>query len=155
MPEGRFDLRISRAIVLVRLLVGIVFFSEGIQKFLYPAELAAGRFAKIGIPRPDVLGPFVAVVETACGALVIVGLFTRVASGLLLADISVALLSTKVPILLGQALGPFTPAKLPRYGLLAMLHEARTDLCMWLGSLFLIVAGAGALSLDARRRTPP
>jgi uncharacterized membrane protein YphA (DoxX/SURF4 family) len=41
------------ATVLVRLIVGAVFLSEGIQKFLFPAALGAGRFAKIGIPWPD------------------------------------------------------------------------------------------------------
>jgi putative oxidoreductase len=37
-------------------LVGSVFLSEGIQKFLYPPELAAGRFTKIGIPAPETMG---------------------------------------------------------------------------------------------------
>ena len=150
--SDQFDLRASRAIVLVRLLVGIVFLSEGIQKLLYPAELAAGRFAKIGIPFPEVMGPVVAVLETVCGALVIIGLFTSLAAALLFVNISVAIISTKLPILLGHALGPFTLAKLPRYGVWSMLHESRTDLCMWLGSLFLIIVGAGSSSLDARRR---
>ena len=45
----------SRAVILIRLMVGIVFLSEGIQKFLYPAEQGAGRFAKIGIPSPELM----------------------------------------------------------------------------------------------------
>jgi putative oxidoreductase len=45
--------------LLVRIMVGAVFLSEGIQKFLFPAVLGAGRFTKIGLPYPDVLGPFV------------------------------------------------------------------------------------------------
>ena len=57
-----------------------MFLSEGIQKFVYPAELGAGRFVKIGIPWPDVMGPFVATAETVCGALIIAGLFTRFAA---------------------------------------------------------------------------
>jgi uncharacterized membrane protein YphA (DoxX/SURF4 family) len=56
------------AVVLVRLLVGAVFFSEGIQKFLFPATLGVGRFTKIGNPAPELFGPFVGVVEIACGA---------------------------------------------------------------------------------------
>jgi uncharacterized membrane protein YphA (DoxX/SURF4 family) len=136
-------------VVLVRLLVGGVFLSEGIQKFFYPAELGAGRFLKIGIPWPDVMGPFVATAETVCGALIIAGVFTRVAAAVMLVNISVALLSTKVPILLGEPLGPFSLARLPRYGLLSALHEARTDLSMWLGSLFLVLTAAGRISLDA------
>ena len=38
------------AVVLVRLLAGGVFVSEGLQKFLYPEALGVGRFIKIGIP---------------------------------------------------------------------------------------------------------
>ena len=53
--------------ILIRLIVGAVFLSEGIQKFLFPAETGAGRFAKIGIPSADVMGPFVGVVEIVCG----------------------------------------------------------------------------------------
>jgi uncharacterized membrane protein YphA (DoxX/SURF4 family) len=45
------------ATVLVRVMTGSVFLSEGIQKFLYPADLAAGRFTKIGIPSPEIMGP--------------------------------------------------------------------------------------------------
>ena len=138
------------ATVLVRLMVGAVFFFEGIQKFIYPAELGAGRFAKIGIPAPEVLGPFVGGVETACGALVIVGLLTRLAAIPLLINISVAIVSTKIPILLGHGFWTFTLAKLPRYGFLSMMHEARTDFSMWLGLVFLLIVGAGRWSLDAR-----
>jgi putative oxidoreductase len=141
---------VPRSVVLVRLLVGGVFLVEGILKFVYPADLAAGRFAKIGIPWPEVTGPFVGGLEIVCGALVIAGLATRAASFLLLLDISVALLTTKLPILLGHGFGPIALPKVPRYGLGSMLHEARVDLCMWLGSLFLILAGPGPVSLDAR-----
>ena len=135
-------------VVLIRLMVGGVFFLEGVQKFLYPGELGAGRFAKIGIPMPEVLGPFVGGVETICGALVLVGLLTRLASVLLLINISVAILSTKIPVLLGHGFWTFTLAKLPRYGFLSMMHEARTDFSMWLGLVFLLVIGAGRWSLD-------
>lgn len=137
------------ATALVRILVGSVFLSEGIQKFLYPAELAAGRFAKIGIPAPQVMGPFVAGCETVCGALLIVGFLTRLAVVVLLIDISVAILSTKIPVLLGHGFWSLSLMKLPRYGFLSMMHEARTDFSMWLGSLFLLIVGAGKWSLDA------
>jgi putative oxidoreductase len=129
--------------VLVRLLVGSVFLSEGIQKFLYPAELAAGRFTKIGIPVPEMMGPLVGGCETVCGALLIIGLLTRLASIVLLIDISVAILSTKIPILLGHGFWGFSLQKLPRYGFWSMMHEARTDFSMWLGLLFMLIVGAG------------
>jgi len=150
-PGSQFEAPASWPVILIRLMVGIVFLSEGIQKFLYPAELAAGRFAKIGIPWPEVMGPFVGVAEIVCGVLILMGLFTRLAAAVMLINITVALLSTKLPILLGQAVGPFSLPKLPRYGLWGSLHEARADLCMWLGCAFLIAVGGGSLSLGARR----
>ncbi len=137
------------ATILVRLLVGSVFLSEGIQKFLYPTELAAGRFAKIGIPAPEILGPFVGACETIGGGLLILGLITRFAALVLLIDISVAIVSTKIPILLGHGYGQFALPNLPRYGFLSMMHEARTDFSMWLGLLFLLIVGAGKMSFDA------
>ncbi len=91
------------ATFLVRILVGSVFLSEGIQKFLFPAELGAGRFAKIGIPAPDIIGPFVGGCEVVCGALLIIGLLTRLAAIVLLIDISVAILSTKFRCFSGTA----------------------------------------------------
>src|SRR5881397_919446 len=137
--------------VLIRIVVGGVFFTEGIQKFLYTADLGAGRFAKVGIPMPEIMGLFVGGVEVLCGALVIVGLLTRLASILLLVDISVAIVSTKIPILLGYGFWGFSLTKLPRYGFLSMMHEARTDFAMWFGLLFLIIVGAGKKwSLDAK-----
>jgi putative oxidoreductase len=144
------------ATLLIRILVGAVFLSEGILKFLLPAELGAGRFARIGIPAPEVMGPFVGAVEIIAGALVLLGLLTRPAAFALLVDISVAIVSTKIPILLGHGFWLFALPKLPRYGFWSMAHEARTDFCMWLGCLFLILVGAGTLSLDRllmRRRT--
>lgn len=136
-------------VVLIRLMVGSVFFIEGVLKVLYPAELGAGRFAKIGIPAPEFFGPFVGGVEIICGALLLGGLLTRLASVPLLINISVAIISTKIPILLGHGFWVFSLAKLSHYGFLSMMHEARTDWCMWLGLVFLLIAGAGRWSLDA------
>jgi putative oxidoreductase len=136
------------AVILIRLMVGGIFLSEGIQKFLYPAELAAGRFAKIGIPWPEVMGPFVGGVEVTCGLLVMLGLFTRLAAVPLIITMCVALMSIKVPILLGQEFLGFSLRPLPRYGFWSMMHESRNDICMLLGAIFLFVVGAGKWSLD-------
>jgi putative oxidoreductase len=146
--------RAPASVVLVRLLAGCVFLSEGIQKFLYPDALGVGRFAKIGIPMPEVLAPFVGVCEVVGGALVIIGLLTRLGALVLLIDISVAILSTKIPILLGHGFWGFSLSALPHYGFWSMAHEARTDFCMWLGSLFLLILGAGRASLDALLTRP-
>lgn len=140
----------DRAIILIRILVGWVFIVEGALKLLQPAELGAGRFAAIGIPAPGIMGPFVGVVELFCGALVVAGLFTRWATIPLLIDISVAIASTKIPILLGHGYWQFALPKLKHYGWLSMLHEARTDFSMLLGLLFLLIVGAGSWSLDRR-----
>ena len=137
------------ATLIIRLMVGGIFFSEGIQKFLYPAELAAGRFAKIGIPAPEVMGPFVAGVETVFGLLILLGLFTRIATIPLIVTMLVALISIKVPILLGHGYGGFSLRPLPRYGFWSMMHESRNDFCMILGSSFLLLVGAGPYSIDA------
>ena len=130
-----FDGTAQASVVLVRLLVGWVFFSEGVQKFLFPAALGVGRFAKIGIPAPHFFAPFVGVVEIVCGLLVIVGFLTRLAAIPLVIDISVAIATTKIPVL-------------AKDGFWGTMHEARTDLCMLLGYLFLIAVGSGRLSLD-------
>lgn len=136
---------------LVRLMVGlVVFFPEGLQKLLFPALLGAGRFAKIGIPWPDVLGPFVGVTETVCGALIIVGLVTRLAAIPLIAIMLVAIVSTKVPILLGRDFWIFHVPATSRYGFWSMQHEARADLDMLLGCIYLLIVGGGRWSLDAR-----
>jgi uncharacterized membrane protein YphA (DoxX/SURF4 family) len=121
---------------LVRLLVGCVFLSEGIQKFLFPDLLGVGRFIKIGIPVPDILAPLVGVTEIVCGLLVLGGLFTRLASIPLIIDMVVAISTTKIPILIEK-------------GFWAMAHEARTDWSMLLGSVFLLIAGSGRWSLDS------
>jgi putative oxidoreductase len=130
--------------VLIRILVGWVFLSEGIQKFLFPQTLGVGRFVKIGIPWPQVMAPFVGTVEIVCGVLVLVGLFTRFAAVPLLGVISVALYSTKIVV--------FAKA-----GFWSALPEARTDVSMLLALIFLILVGGGSWSIDAAlrsRRTP-
>jgi len=143
--------RASGWTILVRLLVGlVVFLPEGIQKLAFPALLGTGRFAGIGIPYPELMGPFVGVVEIVCGALIIAGLFTRLAAIPLLIIMVVAIVSTKVPMVLGHDFWIFhVPKMMSRYGLWSALHEARTDLCMFLGALYLLIDGAGAWSLDA------
>lgn len=132
---------VHSAVPLIRLMVGAVFLSEGVQKFLFPAEVGAGRFAKIGLPEPELLAAFVGGTEIICGALVLAGFMTRLAVLPLLAIMFTALWTTKLPILMDK-------------GFWKMAHEARTDFSMVMGSLFLLLVGAGAFSVDAwmRRR---
>lgn len=145
-----FETRAPGWSILVRLIVGlVVFFPEGLQKLIFSAILGAGRFTNIGIPYPETMGPFVGVIETVCGALIILGLLTRLAAIPLIIVMIVAILSTKIPILLGHDFWIFHVPKLARYGFWSMAHEARDDFAMLLGSLYLLIEGAGAWSLDA------
>jgi putative oxidoreductase len=149
------DTEASGWTLLIRIMIGAaVFVPEGLQKIIFPALLGAGRFAKIGLPWPELLGPFVGVVEIICGALVVFGLLTRLASIPLIVIMIVALISTKVPILLGSDFWIFHVPAMPRYGFWSMSHEARTDFCMLLGCLYLLAVGAGRWSIDARLSRP-
>lgn len=125
--------------LLIRLMVGCVFVSEGIQKFLFPGEIGSGRFAKIGLPSPEALAGLVGVTEVVCGSSVLLGLFTRLAAVPLIIVMLVAIASTKIPILLDS-------------GFWKMAHDSRTDFSMLLGSIFLLINGAGPWSLDAGGR---
>jgi uncharacterized membrane protein YphA (DoxX/SURF4 family) len=127
----------SAANLLIRLLVGGVFFLEGIKKFLFPEQWGVGRFTHIGVPAPSTLAPFVGAVEIVCGFLILVGLLARLASIPLIIDICVAIATTKIPILLKNGFWP-------------MEAEARTDYSMLMGLVFLLIAGAGPLSADRR-----
>ncbi len=136
--------RAAKAVLLIRILVGWVFLSEGIQKFLFPETLGVGRFLKIGIPWPQVMAPFVGVVEILCGTLLLIGLLTRLAAIPLVIDICVALYSTKI-------------VTLAKNGIWSTLHEARTDASMLLGLIFLLMVGGGSFALDnfLRSRNKP
>lgn len=119
--------------ILLRVMVGLVFITEGLLKFFQPGELGAGRFAHIGLPLPQLLAPFVAGVELLGGVAIIFNFYAGDAALALLMVIVAAIATTKAPILLGHPLWRFEPPKLNHYGLLSFLHEARTDLCMLLG----------------------
>ncbi len=123
-------------LLLVRGVAGFVFLLEGILKFVTPDKLGVGRFMKIGIPSPEVLAPFVGVVEIACGLLIVFGLLTRLAALALIIDMLVAIATTKVPILLHS-------------GFWDMAHEARLDFAMLASSCVLLTVGAGNHSIDA------
>ena len=129
----------------LRLMIGAVFVSEGLQKFLFPDILGAGRFARIGLPNPETLAHLVGVVEVLAGTALLLGLLTRLATVPLIATMLVALATTKWPILVSR-------------GVWAAAHESRTDWSMLLGCVFLLINGAGRWSVDhrlSRRREAP
>lgn len=126
---------LSKTTILIRLMVGAVFLSEGIQKFLFADTLGAGRFEKIGLPSPEFLGSFVGSFEIICGLLLLIGLFTRLASIPLIVIMLVAIATTKSEVLAEK-------------GFWEMMHGSRTDWAMLLGSIFLLIKGGGYWSMD-------
>jgi putative oxidoreductase len=143
-------MRKNLSMILVRVIVGVVFLTEGILKFLRPSELGVGRFAHIGLPYPHLLAPVVGAVEIAGGAALIFNFFAGDAALHLLMVILTAIFTTKVPVLTGHHLGPFGPPKLDRYGILTFIHEARTDLAMLFGLIAILLDSGMRISLRGR-----
>lgn len=121
--------------VLPRLIVGLVFLSEGIQKFLFPELVGAGRFEKIGFSNPEFLASFVASFEIVCSLLILIGLSVRISAIPLLIIMITAITTTKIPVLLEK-------------GFWSMAHESRTDFAMTMLIVFLLIYGSGKLSID-------
>lgn len=121
--------------ILPRLLVGLVFVSEGIQKFLYPDLVGTGRFTRIGFENPEFLAYFVAVFEVLSGAFILAGIFTRFAAIPLVVIMSVAIYTTKLPVLMKD-------------GFWSMAHASRNDFSMTMMLIFLLIYGAGKYSFD-------
>lgn len=125
-------------IILIRFMVGGIFLSEGIQKFLFPDTLGVGRFDQIGIPHPEILAPFVGLVEIICGLFLITGFKTRLSTIPLLIDIITAIITTKIPMLHAK-------------GFWVAAHESRVDFCMLMGLLFLLIVGSGNFSISGKK----
>jgi putative oxidoreductase len=143
-------MRKNLPMILIRVIVGVVFLTEGILKFVRPGELGAGRFSHIGLPYPHLLAPFVGIVEIAAGGALILNFFAGDAALLLLIDILTAIVTTKAPILLGHPLGGFGPPKLDHYGVLSFVHEARTDLAMLFGLVAILLDSGMRISLRGK-----
>ena len=127
--------------LLCRLAVGLIFLSEGIQKYVSPDDVGAGRFAKIGFSNPSFWAHFTGAFEIACGILILIGLITRLAAIPLLIIMIVAFITTKYPILVDK-------------GFLAMAHEYRTDFAMTLLLIYLLIYGGGNNSVDKKLTRP-
>ncbi len=141
--DARGSGRLLAALLLIRLVVGLIFFTQGILKFTDP-NMGVLRFARIGFPVPGFTAHFVGTFEIVCGVLVLLGLQTRLAAVPLLIVISTAIATTKLPELSRAT-----------QGFWFMVSDARTDFAMLCSLLFLILAGGGSWSLDALRRRRP
>ena len=146
-----------RSTVLIRVMAGAVFFWEGILKFVYTNQ-GVGRFTKLGIPFPGPTAHFIAILEIVGGLLLIAGFLTRVIAVPFVAEMIVAILSTKISLFLGTSPLPLPPAP-PQVGAWAVLHEIRSDYAQIMSVMFLMIAGPGPWSVDAilaraRKRRP-
>jgi putative oxidoreductase len=126
-----------RSLLLVRIAVGLIFLTQGILKYIDP-NMGVMRFSRIGFPHPYFTAHFVGAFEVLCGFLVILGLWTRLASIPLLIVITTAIATTKVPELFRAS-----------QGFWYMVSDARTDFAMFCCVAFLILVGGGGWSLDA------
>lgn len=125
-----------------------MFILEGLQKLTHADILGAGRFLKIGIPWPELTGPLVGWVELIAGIMFLVGYASRVAAIPIIVIMVVAIVSTKIPILLGREWAIFSLRGLDRYGFLSFTHETRTDWTMLMGAIFVLLSGSGRWSVD-------
>jgi len=134
------------SIIIIRLMVGAVFFFEGILKFLYTNQ-GVGRFTKLGFPFPETTAHIIATGEIIGGLFLLLGLFTRFVSLYFIIQMIVAVLSTKISLYLGNSPLPM-PAVAPKIGIWAVEHESRSDYAQIMACLFLLIEGAGRMSVD-------
>ena len=135
--NGIIKNKMEWGIMIVRFIVGLIFLSEGIQKFLFPELLGPGRFLKIGFSDPTFWAYFTGTFELVCSILIIVGLLTRLATIPLFIIMLTAFVTTKFPILIDK-------------GIWAMLHEYRTDFALTMLLVYLCIYGSGKWSLDSK-----
>ena len=122
-------------VILIRLVVGLIFLSEGIQKFLFPETVGAGRFEKIGFNDHEFWACFTGIFEIICGAFVMFGLLTRIAAIPLLIIMITAFITTKWPLLVTKGFWIFA-------------HEYRTDFAMTILLIFLLIYNGGRWGLN-------
>jgi uncharacterized membrane protein YphA (DoxX/SURF4 family) len=126
------------SVLLVRTAVGLIFFTQGILKYIDP-NMGVVRFTRIGFSHPYFTACFVGTFEILCGLLLLLGIGTRLVSIPLLIVIVTAIATTKIPELFRA-----------NQGFWYMVSDARTDFAMLCCLFFLISVGGGSLSLDAR-----
>jgi len=124
-------------LIIPRIVVGLVFLSEGIQKYLFPELLGTGRFMKIGFGNPAFWAYFTGSFEIVCACFILSGFLTRLFSIPLLIIMVVAFITTKYTLLMERGFWIFA-------------HEYRTDFAMTMLLLLLLYSGGGNLSSDKK-----
>ena len=132
--------QLGLGIALVRIITGVIFIAHGYVKFFVMGIAGTtGFFSQIGVPAPSLMAPFVATLEVAGGIALVIGLLTRLAALGLAINMLVAI------VLVRLKGGFFAP------------NGAEFEILLCVACVALVVAGAGALSVDdsiARRRAP-
>jgi putative oxidoreductase len=134
------------SILYIRLMVGSIFLWEGLLKFVYTNQ-GVGRFTKLGMPYPDKLATFIAIIEIVGGIALMFGLFSRATALMFVGEMIVAILITKIDIYFGTSPLPL-PVVPPKVGIWALLHEIRTDYALLICSVFIVLEGPGKISVD-------
>ena len=124
--------QVDSALAVLRVVLGVTFIMHGGQKlFVYGFDGVTGAFGQMGIPAPGFFGPFVGFVEFFGGIAIALGLLTRLAALGVGSTMVVAILTVHLKQ------GFFNPG------------GVEFPLALLASALALVIAGAGAYSVDA------
>lgn len=124
-------------LIFIRIITGLIFISEGIQKYLIVSMLGTSYFQEIGFGHPMFWAYFAGAFEILCGIMILIGLFTRLASIPLMVIMITAFFTTKLPLLSDK-------------GFLTFAHEYRIDFALTILLVVLLIYGGGKWSADSK-----
>ena len=109
-------------------MTGLLFAVHGYQKFAGGIGGVTTLFAKLAIPFPGLIAPFIAILELVGGILLLLGVATRVVAGLFAVEMLVTTLWVKMPS--------------------AGWNASDLDRMLLVSCVLLVLAGPGAAALD-------
>ena len=126
--------QVSLGVAILRIAVGCIFLAHGYMKlFVMGIGGATGMFTQIGVPAPGITAPLITALEVVGGIALILGLFTRLAALGLAIDMVGAIFLVRIKG------GFFNP------------NGAEFEILLCVACVALVLAGAGALSIDEAR----